>query len=325
MLQSAPNHVCRPAPLHLPIAGLLGNTTRLATILLASTGVTGPLPELNVTNNNLVTLDLSNARTLANATIPGSWPVHLPALGCLALRNTSMCGPVPAGLPCFLTVATSLGALLPAQPWEDACLTQASRPCGATASYLMTSIAVGLAPFSQPGKARSCIACETLHPAPDAHATPTGKDCANPAVSTYASSAAIPECRVTAPQSCAAGDPLMLPPADWSGGSSDFRALQSIRAAITNGSVNASDPWSHRAPCFPLSPGALSVSGLTCGSNRTIGLRAAAVFGCEGPGCTWGGWPWRPVPDFATLTALQTLDLANMDMAGARTRHMRLV
>lgn len=93
----------------VPPTGLLRNTSQLAMLSMGDTSITGPLPPANGTNTKLVTIDLNGTPSLANATLPSNWGAELTAMRCLRLQETAMCGPVPAGLPCFNTYGTTLG------------------------------------------------------------------------------------------------------------------------------------------------------------------------------------------------------------------------
>lgn len=149
---------------------------------------------------------------------------------------------------------------------------------------------------------------------PYAHPLDAGLNCANLTQEVWNSSLDIPVCHLDIPSTCPIADLLSGGP--WSGGTSQFRALQLVRAAITNGSASTADPWTNRSPCNATAAGSTSLAGVTCANDTIVGINASAVFACAGPHCTWSGHPWRPVREFADVSTLQVLNLANMGMTG---------
>jgi len=139
----------------------------------------------------------------------------------------------------------------------------------------------------------------------------TGRDCANTSTVLQGSWQTMADCRVPAP--ACPSDPIQLPLSSWSGVTPDYRALQSIRAAVTAGDAGATDPWPYPAPCHP-AVGWLP--GLTCdpATGRIAVLRAFEVYWCSG--CTWSGYPWWPAPEIGGLVGLKVLDLSNFQMMG---------
>lgn len=145
-----------------------------------------------------------------------------------------------------------------------------------------------------------------------------GFNCANPSQAAFNSPLDIPVCHLDIPATCPISDLLNGPEVQWSGGTSQFRALQLVRAAITNGSAAADNPWSHRAPCNSTTPAGIGMPGLTCGDDTVVGVNASDVFACAGPSCTWSGYPWRLVREFANISTLEVLNLANLGVTGGR-------
>lgn len=143
-----------------------------------------------------------------------------------------------------------------------------------------------------------------------AHTHAAGRDCATDAPLPRVSS-----CQPQPPNECPWADPTGLPADLWSGGSQDWAALQAIRLALAQGNASAApDPWPNPAACNA----SAAPAGTVCDGGRVVGFSAAGVFNCSS--CGFGGHPWRPVPEFALLTALRSLDLSNLDMQGARRR-----
>lgn len=139
-------------------------------------------------------------------------------------------------------------------------------------------------------------------------------DCANTTSVVQGSLASLAVCHM--PIACPA-DPALLATNVWSGVTADYKGLQSIRAAITNSNSTAYDPWPwYAGPCHPSVTG--PKPGIKCNAvaQRVTGLRLMDVVGCGG--CAWSGYPLRPVPEFALLSELQVLDLANHNMEGER-------
>lgn len=282
-------------------------------VSMANTSITGPLPPANGTNTKLVTLDLTSTATLANATLPGSWGTQMTAMRCMRLQHTAMCGAVPPGLPCFSTTGTSLGARPPAggtRSWGG----HGGPPHSFASLWCMQ-----LPKLGQVQHRRMPMPTDRMAHLPTPR--PAGLSCANLTQEVWNSTLGIPVCHLDIPSSCPIAD--MLGGGGWSGGTSQFRALQLVRAAITNGSASAADPWTNRSPCNMTAAGATSLAGVTCTNDTIVGINASAVFACAGPHCTWSGHPWRPVREFADISTLQVLNLANMGMTGGRARARR--